>query len=277
LFGSKLGVDFLKVGSPKLSCVILAYNSSRTIRKCINSLIEASGVSGVEVQIIVVDNGSTDGSVEILADLLSKEPAVELIKLESNLGTTVSRNLALVQAKGAFVLVLDSDAYIDGSALGQLVREVELDGSIGILAPRLIFPDGRPQLSTDRFPTLGRKINRFFRLRSMELGLDCGERRDVDYAISACWLLRRSTFELVGKLDEKIFYAPEDADYCLRVWKYGLRVVYTPSVNVVHDAQERSRKLLPNRFTWLHVKGLAYFFWKHGYFLRPPRPRPDRV
>jgi GT2 family glycosyltransferase len=89
--------------------------------------------------------------------------------------------------------------------------------------------------------------------------------REVDYAISAFWLMRREVFEKVGPLDERIFYSPEDVDYCLRVWQAGFGVRYEPAVHAVHDAQEISRGFKMAGFTLRHAKGLAYLFLKHRY------------
>jgi len=77
----------------------------------------------------------------------------------------------------------------------------------------------------------------------------------------------------VGMLDERIFYAPEDTDFCLRVWKAGRRIIYLPSVAVVHHAQEISRGLKINKAKLSHLRGLVYYFFKHRYCLRRPRLR----
>lgn len=248
-----------------ISCVILSYNSARSIETCLRSVFESLEATGLLGEVWVVDNGSTDGSRESILGFAEKHPNLSLISLQKNQGTTVSRNQAIRKCTGRSILVLDSDAYITREALSGLVTYLERNPSVGLVAPRLVFPDGRPQLSTDQFPTVLRKIERVLRLRQIERGLMCPKPGEVDYAISACWLLRRELIDAIGLLDEAIFYAPEDVDYCLRIWKGGYRVVYEPQFEVIHDAQERSRKLLPNRFTWLHLQGLAYYFWKHRY------------
>jgi GT2 family glycosyltransferase len=260
-----------------LSCVILSFNSSRSIRKCLESLVDAIAVNQLKAEILIVDNGSTDRSLEIISEISAKQtaspnlpdsqnlPDIKLHRLEKNYGTTASRNIALRQSTGKKILILDSDAYVSPEALRGLIDYLDQHPKVGLVAPKLIFPDGRPQLSTDQFPTVSRKIERVVRLRQIEKTQVQVDSTDVDYAISACWLLTREAFDAVGLLDEAIFYAPEDVDYCLRIWKAGFRIVYEPKFVVVHDAQERSRKLLPNRFTWLHIKGLGYYFVKHRY------------
>ena len=92
----------------------------------------------------------------------------------------------------------------------------------------------------------------------------------VDYAVSAMWILKKEVFEKVGLLDENIFYAPEDVDYCLRVWLSGFRVIYCQNVSAIHHTQEISRGLTINNATFHHIRGLFYYFWKHRYFLKRP-------
>jgi len=87
----------------------------------------------------------------------------------------------------------------------------------------------------------------------------------VDHCISACWLVRREAIEEVGLLDERIFYAPEDVDYCLRMWLNGWEVLYVPTAEVVHHTQRRSHRSM--RMAWVHAKGLFYYFRKHRYWL----------
>ena len=77
----------------------------------------------------------------------------------------------------------------------------------------------------------------------------------------------------VGKFDEKIFYSPADVDYCMRVWKAGYQILYTPSAVVVHDAQELSRSRIPNKFTFSHDLGLLHYFKKHRYWFSSARVR----
>jgi GT2 family glycosyltransferase len=257
----------------EVSCVILSFNSERCIGKCLDALAETFERLGISQEIWVVENGSTDGSLEIVESKSRVMPSIRIIRSETNLGTTVSRNLALRQCKGKRILVLDSDAYVDATALKVLIEELDHDESVGLVAPKLIFPDGRPQLSTDQFPTIPRKVERVVRLRQIEKCQIADCKTDVDYAISACWLFKKELLDEVGLLDEKIFYAPEDAEYCLRVWSIGYRIVYVPSATVVHDAQEKSRRLLPNRFVWLHLAGLIYHFRKHRYAFSAKRIR----
>lgn len=263
-------LELTQTAAPRqISAVILSFNSERHIEQCVRSLMRAFGNLPGPNEIWVVENGSVDGSVHILRRLEREfAPTLQVIYNERNLGTTVSRNQALRRATGRYVLVMDSDAWVEATTLESLIRTLEQDARCGIVVPRLEYPDGRFQLSTDTFPTLLRKLHRLVALRNLEFSArPPAEPCTVDYAISALWLFRRSLLDEVGLLDENIFYSPEDVDFCLRTWKAGYKVVYDPRVTAVHDAQELSRRKKVNGFATRHAKGLVYLFWKHGYFL----------
>lgn len=251
-----------------VSAVILSFNSRRHIAKAVRSLAAEYARLVEPGEIFVVDNGSTDGSVEILKQLETEHrQTLKVIYSPVNTGTTVSRNMALRRTAGRYILIMDSDIEVPEGCLQKLLPRLEAAPEIGLLAPRLVYPDGRPQLSADVFPTLTHKLRRFLGLKQMERSLpasDSGARR-IDYAISAFWLMPRRVVERVGLLDERIFYSPEDVDYCLRVWKAGFEVVYDTAATAVHDAREISRGFKRPSFTFSHAKGLAYLFIKHRY------------
>ena len=268
-----------------ISAIILSFNAKQDLDRCVRTLIDVEGLSAGRDQVLIIDNGSTDGSKTVIERLTADHPdLVEPTFLPTNCGTTLPRNLGFAKARGDYLLVIDSDIEFRAPVLPDLIQQLGADRSIGIIAPKLIFPDGRRQMSTDVFPTIPRKLERLFRLRALELKEieTCEKTRQVDYAISAFWLMRRELIDLVGALDERIFYAPEDVDFCLRTWLKGKRVVYRQDLDVVHDAKERSRSLKGTLFAWRHVLGLAYYFRKHRYALsahavyrRIGRPRID--
>jgi GT2 family glycosyltransferase len=238
-----------------LSAVILSFDSAAHLDTAVRSLAAECARLPGPCEVVVVDNGSRDGSVALLRRLEAEFASLlRVIRLPVNLGTTVSRNMALRGARGRFVLVMDSDVEVPA-------------GCLVALLPRLVHRDGRPQLSADMFPTITRKLARFFGLRRIEAALpgDEGGPRRVDYAISAFWLMRREVLERVGLLDERIFYSPEDVDYCLRVWAAGYEVVLDDAATAIHDAREVSRGLRNPRFLFSHALGLAYLFAKHRY------------
>lgn len=259
-----------------LSLILLTWNSERYIERCLNSIYSSLEALPITFEVLVLDNGSADGTGEILRRFLVTYPSNTKLFFEpSNTGTTRSRNKLLEAASGEYLCVLDSDVELPLKTMEHLLAHLRADHTVGIIAPAIFYPSGAWQKSIDHFPTLLDKLKRFFFLREIERTqskayIESTDPLDVDYAISAFWLFRRELLDLVGVLDERIFYAPEDVDYCLRVWKAGQRVLYVPAVRVIHHTQEISRGLKINRAKLEHLKGLAYFFMKHRYIFRRP-------
>ena len=260
----------------QLSIVMLTWNSESYILRCVESLKSRLSDIGYKWEMIIVDNGSRDNTVSILEKLSRENPDHLYVNLlPVNQGTTVSRNIALRKARGKYVAIVDSDIETTENIFPVLVNVLENDNSIGLAAPKILYPSGNWQKSYDRFPTLFQKANRFFRLKAMEnheqSQKTIEEQKNIDYAISAFWLFRRTLLDAVGLLDEKIFYSPEDVDYCLRVWKAGYRIVYCPKCSIIHHSQEISRGWKINKAKFHHLMGLFYLFLKHRYFFRAPK------
>lgn len=257
-----------------ISFVILTWNSSQHILNCLNSITGSMKHYSYEYEVFVIDNGSTDGSVKLINDYKKRSNGViKPILLDHNTGATYSRNLALVEAEGIYI-IMDSDVVLNDKTIGELTKFIESGQQVGLVAPRLVYGNGSLQKSTDQFPTLWRKSYRYLFLKRIEREenkASIGETQvEIDYAISAFWLIRKEVIERVGLLDENFFYAPEDVDYCLRIWKHGYKIYYVPQVYAIHYAQEISRGLKINKATIEHIKGLIYYFCKHRYFLRRP-------
>lgn len=262
----------------QLSFVVLTWNSARTIGETLASIVRAMAENRVGAfEVLLVDNGSTDATLDIVK---AHEAAARLrvIRLPGNRGTTYPRNLALREAAGAHLCVLDSDVAI---RTWQVRESLEFIGANRcLLAPRLVYPDGTVQHSVKRFPTLTAKllkitkilfgVERFARL-DFYPGMPFDHARRVETAISAFWLFPREFLTTVGLLDENIFYAPEDVDYCLRVQKAGYPVWYYPALVAVHHTQQISHRNPFGKVARSHLFGLAHYFRKHGYWLRAPR------
>lgn len=258
------------------SVVILSYNSERTLKNCLDTLMGTLSQYDEPSEVFVVENGSVDNSKEILGSFVDKYPETMVpIYFKENTGTTHSRNNALSRVQGKYVLVLDSDAYIEKEALDTLTERLNSSGNIGMVCPQLRYGDGRFQISTDEFPTLFKKLKRFLSLNKMQgnVDVDALEETDVDYAISACWLMSYEAVKKTGFFDENIFYSPEDVDYCINLWKAGFRIRYIPQAQAIHDAQELSRGFKLSFFHFSHLAGLFYLFQKHKYFFTPKRLR----
>lgn len=260
-----------------ISCVILTWNSEKYISKCLESLLRDLDENQFSYETFVVDNGSTDNTADIINSYKDKFPeCIFPIYLKKNMGTTFSRNLALRKAQGAYIVIMDSDVEVMRGTIRPLIKIFQEYQNVGIVAPKLLYPTGHVQKSVDHFPTLFNKMKRYFFLKMIEKR---GEKEqiesltEVDYAISAMWILKKDVLNKVGFLDEAIFYAPEDVDFCLRVWEAGYKVLYDPGAAAVHHTQEISRGLRINQATINHIKGLWYYFKKHNCFFRQPRVR----
>lgn len=254
-----------------ISVVILSFNSEKHIGKCLSALHETIKSAALEAEVFVVENGSVDDSLTCINGFHEQfGDSLNVINLGKNTGTTYSRNQALKQASGKYVLVLDSDAYVNAEAINRLMDYLDKNEHVGLAVPKITYASGNFQLSCDKFPTLWGKAKRFLFLKKMEqkpsdLSL-VAKPVSVDYAISACWMLPKNVVEKVGMLDENIFYSPEDVDYCIRVWKAGYQIHYVPDVSVIHDAQELSRGFKLNKFHFSHLAGIFYLMKKHKYF-----------
>jgi len=239
-----------------LSIVILTWNSWALLEECLAAL--PSATAPLATEIIVVDNGSRDGTTAGLA----RHPEITTITNVTNRGVAPGRNQGLCRARGEFAALLDVDTVPAPGAFATMVARLRADPAVGLVGPKLVDLDGGLQYSCRRFPTLLDKVCR-------RLPAGVGRALTVDYVIGACQVIRRAALDHVGLLDEHIFYGPEDVDLCLRLQRAGWKVEYVPDAVVMHLERRVTRKLLSS-LTARHAYGLGYFFWKHRYLFRRP-------
>ena len=261
-----------------LSFIILTWNSQKYIGRCLDSITNKCDGEGIAFEIIVIDNGSEDSTVSILKEYIYKRPdSLQLILLDSNKGTTYTRNLGLKKAAGEYICVLDSDTEFGEGKFSDIFDLWDNYPNTGIVAPRLLLGDGAVQNSVKKFPTFWHKI---IKLPKALLGLKVKdydfydsfpfkEIREVDSAIAACWFFSRDLMDIVGLLDEKIFYAPEDLDYCMSARKAGLKILYYPYLTLLHHTQWISHRKPFSRVSLRHFGGLLYYYRKHGGWFSP--------
>jgi GT2 family glycosyltransferase len=181
--------------------------------------------------------------------------------------------------KGKYILFLDNDTIMIEKSLSKMIDFMKSDNNVGLLGPKLINSDSSLQLSCRRFPTffqpfasrvkILRKIAYFRNLLAWHLmeEFDHNSIVEVDYVLGACYLIQRKVFETVKFFDNKFFFGPDDCDYALRIWQKGFKVVYFPSVSIVHQHRRRTTKM--GLMVIKHMIAMLYFFWKHKYLFRP--------
>lgn len=261
------------MNKPVVAFVVLSWNSQHYISNCLDAVLCCNSITPL---VLVVDNGSTDETSAILQQYEADHSEIICTFLPENFGTTISRNLALTNlpSDANYVCILDSDTVINDQALATMIQTLEQNPDIGIVGPTMMNSAGATQLSGRNLPSLGIKLRKAAPLKGLQ---DEGaqmevpntpvvqDMQDVPYLLSACWLMPVSTIDTVGFLDENIFYAPEDVDYCLRVWQAGLRVVRCWNAQIIHEYQRLSHKKLFSKTNKEHLKGLVYYFKKHHY------------
>lgn len=259
---------------PDLSIIIISWRMKEMLVSLLRSIQHYT--SGISYEIIVIDNNSQDGTSETISE---EFPQIHLITNNANLGVAGARNQGLRIAQGRFRMFLDADMVLKENSLAKLIAFMDETPDAGICGCKLIFPDDTVQPSGRRYPSpfafILRRLN-FIRtvrnsrtLRHHEMtDWDRMDTRPVDYLIGACQVIRREAQQQVGLLDDKIFYGPEDIDYCLRMYKAGWKVYYYPHTSIVHFEQRITKKKIFSRLTWLHLKGVFYLFRKYRGKLR---------
>jgi GT2 family glycosyltransferase len=219
--------------APDAVAVVVTYDALPWIEHCLGSL------SGTPT--VVVDNGSGDGTVELVR---SRFPDVDVVESE-NRGLAAGWNIGIRRAASRYVLLLNSDAWLVGDALGRLVTFADRRPEAAVVAPRLLNQDGSLQRSVRGFPTLWRLATEYFFLRKLAPrspvlngfyagGFDHDEVREAEFVMGACMLVRRSAIDQVGLLDEDFFLFSEETDWCYRFRRAGWQVLFFPGAECVH-------------------------------------------
>lgn len=253
----------------ELSVILLSWNSEKHIPDCVNSLLAA--IAHLDSEIIVVDNGSKDSSLDLLEKYASDR--FKIIRNTENRGVAPSRNQALKLVSGQYVLILDIDTVVNREAIDALITAMNNDSQIGICGCKLQSSTGEVQLSCRRLPSIRYKIFNILEARGINIKANKSQfysdemllnnAFEVEYLIGACQLVRKTALDQVGFLDEHIFYGPEDADFCLRMKQHNWKVVYLPYASIIHHYQQISNKKLFSKHSMLHAKALMYYFLKH--------------
>jgi lipopolysaccharide/colanic/teichoic acid biosynthesis glycosyltransferase/GT2 family glycosyltransferase len=257
--------------APQLTILIVSWNSRHYLEPCLAS-IRASDVRNYEI--LVVDNGSVDGSVEFLR---AHHADARIIANAENIGHTRAVNIGFAASRGALILVMDADTEVAPDALGLLVRYLDEHPEVGVVAPRTFNSDGSVQESARRLPTpiaglFGRQSwltrllpnNSFSRRYLQREQLDAAAPFRVESVASSCMLLRRSLVERHGAWDEGFPGYFVETDWCCRMKRAGEIVCCIPAAKIVHHEQNCSTRRRGARRIWMfHAGALRYFRKNH--------------
>lgn len=243
---------------PDASAVVVTYNALPWVERCLDS------VRGEET--VVVDNGSADGTVDVVRELF---PAATVIE-QDNRGLAAGWNAGMAAASGRYFLILNADAWLTEGSLRRLVAFADAHPEAAIVGPRLLNPDGTLQRSVRGFPTLWRLATEYLFLRKLAPrsralnafyggGFAHDEVREADFVMGACMLVRREAVEQVGELDEAFFLFSEETDWAYRFREAGWKVLFFPGAECVHvgGASHGGRMFREN------VSGHLRFLAKH--------------
>lgn len=219
-----------------------------------------------DVEIIVVDNGSKDGTM----DLIKKEYAsVTYIPLEKNHGVAYARNRALERSTGKYIWILDNDTEITEQVTKGMYDYMEAHKDVGLAGCKLVDADNLVQESCKLYPGIGEKVKNLLHSHGYRYAYGLEKMKSVfepEYLIGACQFIRRKAYEAAGPLDEKIFYGPEDADFCIRVRKSGYHLAYLPQFTVLHHCQRMTSSKVFSPLGRKHIRGLIHLYFKYRRF-----------
>ncbi len=253
-----------------ISVIVINLNTRDLLRECLGSVIEEAARTPLEI--IVVDNASSDGSVEMVRN---EFPSVQLIVNTTNEGFARPNNKGMQCSSGDFVFLLNSDARLTPGSLQALESFMKQQGDAGACGPMLVYPDGRLQKSVKGFPTLWTHtcdmtgLDRLFSRTRLfgrgEMGyFSYQSTAEVDHVMAAAFLVRRAVIMQTGMLDDQFRIYYNDMDWCYRMKQAGWKIFYVPAATVVHHLGRTVEKI--NRdfahFEELH-NNVMLFYQKH--------------
>lgn len=247
---------------------IVNWNTRDELLRCLETVTAQEGVS---MEIIVVDNASSDSSAEAVAE---KFPQIRFIANSKNVGFSKAQNQAIRESNSRYVMLLNPDALIhDRDTLAKIIEFADANQDVGIIGPKIENPDGSLQFSARRFPSIGTGLfrrtplgrlfpnNRYVRSYIMA-DWKHDEVRDVDWVSGAALVIRRKTIDDIGLLDPGFFMYCEDVDWAYRANKKGWRVTYYPMTKVTHRIGSASDQVPIKMIIQFH-RSMFRFYLKH--------------
>jgi N-acetylglucosaminyl-diphospho-decaprenol L-rhamnosyltransferase len=250
-------IDLSKDIPVDMSIVLVGWNNKAYLEPCLDSLYNGNLKSSFDV--VVVDNGSTDGSQEMLH---ANYPEVMIIQNEKNEGLGKASNQGIVATKGKYVLLLNNDTIVNGPSFDLMVNYLDNHPKVGAVGGKLLNEDGSTQACYNKFSSLSEEFLIATRLgelfsRGYPAIMEAEDIKSVDWIGSACLLIRRSALDQVGLLDEEYFIYGDEADIQYRLKKAGWEIVFLPQATTIHFGG-RSMTRWPRRKRVYRGKMLFY-------------------
>jgi hypothetical protein len=254
-----------------VSVIIVNWNAREYLLQCLASLTPAACRHAMEI--IVVDNDSSDGSPEAVE---AQFPHVQLVRSGANLGFARGNNLGVARSRGRYLAFVNSDVKVLPNCLTTLVDYCDQHPDVGVAGPRVIGGDGKLQRSCRGFPTVWNMFCRALALDAMfprvkmfsgyELGYWPQETlRSVEVLSGCFWLVRREALEKVGLLDEAFFMYGEDVDWCKRFWDGGWKLMFVPAAGAIHYGGASSANAPVRFYIERQRADLQYWRKHHGW------------
>lgn len=250
-----------------LSIVIVTWNAREVLLDALASIerevLSRRDEGRLEVETIVVDNGSLDGSVEAVR---AAHPFAEVIALPENVGFAAGNNVGLRRAKGRHCVLLNSDTVVLPDALEKCVRYLDAHTDVGVVGPQLLNPDGSKQNCIHNFPSFATELvpkgllETLLPARFPSKRYEHPEPIDVEAVLGACLFVRREVLEDVGLMPEDYFFFLEETDWCFRIRQAGWRVVHVPDAHVIHIFGASTKKKVPAETRIEYHRSLYHFF-----------------
>jgi len=252
----------------KLSIVIICWNDLKVIENCLSSIF--SGTTKTEFEVIVTDNGSTDGSIERVR---ANFPLVRLIENGANLGFSKANNVGIRAATGDYVLILNPDTIVHPGSLDRWMEFADQHPEAGGFGCKVLNPNGTFQGTARPFPTVRRALIAALGLRPLGflgrafisdkyVGWNGETEREIDWQSGCCVMIRGDLLKRIGGFDEQFFFHYEEVDLCFRVWESGHPIRFTPDVTITHLGGQSVGRF-PVRFAIETTRNCYRYFYKH--------------
>lgn len=256
----------------KISIVTVGMNHLKYLKALLPSIYsELPPPESDKVEVIYVDNCSTDGSVEFIRE---HYPQVTIIQNHQALGFGENNNKGVLASHGEYIAIINPDIVLQKGSLSTIYDYAVAHKDAGIIVPQLLNPDGSLQYSVRRYITLKKLTARELThgkdsSNNREVSdylckdIDYNQTQEIDWAIGAAFFMSREVYAELGGFDTDYFLYMEDEDMCLRSWKIKRPVIYYPKSKMIHNHLRASSKLGKKMF--IHAHSMMTFFRKHGF------------